>query len=158
MSWTDTLRESTLWDDFAAITSQIEADYKWKLPNSISVKNCDREDILSNFAWYFMRHFQAARDVIKNESASKQDLMTVANKLNQLAWADNYFLETYNDSERRKLEMFISERLMNPESVERDMLQAMVIMLETQIWAERIKINSAQSIMDTPAIINDALD
>jgi hypothetical protein len=84
--------------------------------------------------------------------------MTVANILDQLAWADNYFLETYNSEDRRKVEIFISKQLMNPESVEVDMLEAMAMMLDMQINAEREKITNAQLQIDSASKVSDILD
>jgi len=154
----DTLDRVSLWDEFATITSQIKHDYKGRIPHPGDNNNATREDLSSHFAEYFMRHFQAARDVIHSEWASNSDLMTVANILDQLAWADNYFLETYNSEDRRKVEIFISKQLMNPESVEVDMLEAMAMMLDMQINAEREKITNAQLQIDSASKVSDILD
>lgn len=137
----------SVWEQYREDIDAISADYKWRCPNGPWVDTGTRLDWKSQYAEYFMRHFQAAKKVLESDGVSYDDLLSVAERFYQLAWTDNYFLEVYNGEDRRKLEIYISKQLRNPQIMEADLREAIVLMLEMQIRSEYEKIQKAKDIL-----------
>ena len=141
------IKELSVWEQFREDIDAIATEYKWRCPNGPWLDIGSRLDWQSNYAEYFMRHFQAAKKVLESDGVSYDDLASVAERFDKLAWTDNYFLETYNREDRRKLEIFISKQLRNPQAIETGLREAIILMLEMQIRLEYEKIQKAKDIL-----------
>jgi len=90
-----------------------------------------------------MRHFQAALEVLEDKNATPSDIDRVNKDMDALAWTDNYFLETYNEFNRRDLERHITSILSSTGTTQRN-ISSICLMLKMQIDAEYKRIQEAQ--------------
>ena len=138
-----------VWEYFEQTIQKIDNDYRERFPTPYGEVKWTRLDIMSHYAEYFKRYFEAVLFVLQNPNTTDKDILLISSIIDRLAWADTYFLETYNEHGRRELVRWIAPLLLNPSELNETTKALIILLLQQRILSENERILWAQEKLDT---------